>query len=315
MKVITALMMLLASVHGHGYLTYPPSRTRLAFEAGKDSCPECSILEPVPAWPDVTGAKVGNSGPCGFNQRSKIDYNQPGSNWGQVVQTFKRGEVIDVQWCVDHNGDHAGMYSFRICQDEALVKKFITPGYLPNAAEKQQAEDCFQRGILPCTSVDGQSCKYNPNCSPGQPCWRNDWFSCGDFYGGRCKTPYVFPQSDLQASSSSSSSNVTNPFCDNSGPRNDCGYVGITEQECASRACCWNPVDGKPWCFNSNSGGGGGGGSTPPSTCKTTIAQGYTVNAKVKIPNYASNHTLLSLRWNAFETPQIYLFCSDIAIV
>jgi hypothetical protein len=68
-------------------------------------------------------------------------------------------------------------------------------------------------------------------------------------------------------------------------------------------------------------------GSTPPLTpgcigvgeaslnsCYTSIAGGYTVTKKVKIPDYISDHTLISLRWNSFQTEQVYLTCADIAI-
>jgi hypothetical protein len=37
--------------------------------------------------------------------------------------------IIDVVWCVDHNGDHGGMFTYRICQDQALVDKFLDPDY------------------------------------------------------------------------------------------------------------------------------------------------------------------------------------------
>lgn len=219
--------------------------TNSTHQAGKDTCPECQILEPVTAWPDITSAKVGRTGPCGYNARVSVDYNQPGALWGSApVATYKPGDIISVQWCVDHNGDHAGMFSYRICQDQALVDKFLTPGYLPTETEKQAAEDCFQKGTLSCTDVNGQSCDYSPDCSPGQPCWRNDWFTCQAFSGGKCQ--------------------------------------GID--------------------------------NAPLNSCFTTIAGGYTVTKKIKIPDYVSNHTLLSFRWNSFQTPQIYISCADIAI-
>jgi len=163
------------------------------------------------------------------------------------VVTYTAGQVVDVQWCVDNNGDHGGMFSYRICQDQALVNKFITPGYLPTEAEKQAAEDCFEAGTLPCTDVSGQSCNFSPDCSPGQACWRNDWFTCNAFQAGD------------------------------------------------RRAC--QGVD------NARLG-----------SCFTTIAGGYTVTKKIKIPNYSSGHTLLSFKWNSFQTGQIYLSCADIAI-
>ncbi|KAK7442383.1 hypothetical protein CaCOL14_001203 [Colletotrichum acutatum] len=237
-----------SSAYGHGYLTIPSSRTRLGHEAGIDSCPECTIREPVSAWPDLTAATVGRSGPCGYNARVSVDYNQPGSNWGSnVVASYTRGQTVDVQWCVDNNGDHGGMFSYRICQDQSIVDKFITPGYLPTDDEKQAAENCFQAGTLKCTDVSGQSCDYSPDCASGQACWRNDWFTCNAF----------------QASSRR-------------------GCQGVDNNALGS--------------------------------CYTSIAGGYTVTKKIKIPDYVSNHTLLSLRWNSFQTGQVYLTCADIAI-
>ena len=193
-------------------------------------------------------APVGRSGVCGYNARVSIDYNQPGANWGNsVVATYSPGQVVDVQWCVDHNGDHGGMFTYRICQNQTLVNKFTTPGYLPTDAEKQAAEACFEAGTLPCTDVSGQTCGYNPDCSQGQACWRNDWFTCNAF------------QADSR------------------------------------RAC--EGVD-----------------NAALGSCFTTIAGGYTVTKKIKIPNYSSAHTLLSFKWNSFQTGQIYLSCADIAI-
>ncbi|KAJ4320284.1 hypothetical protein N0V94_003461 [Neodidymelliopsis sp. IMI 364377] len=234
-----------ASVQAHGYLSQPMSRTSLNAQSGADTCPECTILEPVTAWPDVDAAQVGRSGPCGYNARVSVDYNQPGPRWGSApVIEYKGGDVVDVQWCVDNNGDHGGMFSYRICQDQALVNKFLTPGYLPTDAEKQAAEDCFQTGTLPCTDVSGQSCGYSPDCTQGQACWRNDWFTCKGFQDTKCK----------------------------------------------------------------------GVDNAPLNSCYTSIAGGYTVSSKIKIPNYVSNHTLLSFRWNSFQTPQVYLTCADIKI-
>jgi predicted carbohydrate-binding protein with CBM5 and CBM33 domain len=95
--------------------------------------------------------------------------------------------------------------------------------------------------------VSGQTCGYSPDCSAGQACWRNDWFTCNAF------------QAD-----------------------NRRGCQGVDNAALGS--------------------------------CFTTIAGGYKVTKKVKIPNYVSNHTLLSFRWNSFQTGQVYLTCADIAI-
>ena len=185
---VTQALAFAAGVKAHGYLSQPMSRTGLNAQSGADTCPECTILEPVTAWPDLESAQVGRSGPCGYNARVSVDYNQPGPRWGSApVITYKGGDVADVQWCVDNNGDHGGMFSYRICQDQALVDKFLTPGYLPTEAEKQAAEECFEKGTLPCTDVTGQTCGYNADCTQGQACWRNDWFTCKGFDDTKCK--------------------------------------------------------------------------------------------------------------------------------
>lgn len=138
------------------------------------------------------------------------------------------------------------MFSYRICQDQALVDKLRTPGYIPTIAEKQAAEACFEAGTLDCTDVPGQSCGINPDCAD-TACKRTDWFTCNAF------------QAD-------------------------------------SRRGCQG-VDGAAL-----------------GSCKTTIAGGYTVTKKIKIPDYVSDHTLLSFKWDSWQTPQIYLGCADIAI-
>ncbi|KAH6651655.1 starch binding domain-containing protein [Truncatella angustata] len=237
-----------SSVAGHGYLTIPSSRTRLGFEYGTDTCPECTILEPVASWPDLDVAPVGRSGVCGYNARVSVDYNTPGAAWGQsTVATYTPGQVVDVQWCVDANGDHGGMFSYRICQNQTIVDKFLTPGYIPTTDEKQAAQDCFDDGNLDCTDVSGQTCGYNPDCSAGTACYRNDWFTCNAF---------------------------------NADSRRGCEGVD----------------------------------NAALGSCKTTIAGGYTVTKKIKIPDYSSDHTLLQFKWNSFQTGQIYLSCADIAI-
>ncbi|KAJ2983503.1 hypothetical protein NUW58_g6238 [Xylaria curta] len=167
-------------VAGHGYLTIPKSRTRLGSEAGKDTCPECSILEPVSAWPDLDVAPVGRSGPCGYNARVSVDYNQPSTQFGwgiNPVVTYNAGQTIDVQWCVDNNGDHGGMFTYPDMPGPSFGQQIPGPELPADHAEKQAAEDCFDKGLLSCTDVSGQSCNFSADCSPGQPCWRNDWFT------------------------------------------------------------------------------------------------------------------------------------------
>ncbi|KAF9885578.1 hypothetical protein FE257_012784 [Aspergillus nanangensis] len=245
---VVSLALVATQVAGHGYLYEPSSRVRLNAEGGDDTCPECTILEPVASWPTLDTAPVGRSGPCGYNSRVSVDYNQPGSVWGsEPVKTYAPGEEVEVVWCLDHNGDHGGMFSYRVCQDQSIVDKFLDASYLPTDDEKQAAEDCFQKGLLPCTDVDGQDCNYSGDCSEGEDCWRDDWFTCNAF-------------------------------------------------EAADRPKCQG-VD-----------------NAELNSCYTSIAGGYTVTKKIKIPEYTSNHTLLSFKWNSFQTGQIYINCADIAI-
>lgn len=125
---------------------------------------------------------MGRSGPCGYNSRVSVDYNQPSDYWGNsVVATYVAGDTIEVQWCVDNNGDHGGMFTYGICQNQTLVDLFLDPDYLPTTTEKQLAEDCFLEGELKCTDVDGQTCGYNPDCTSDEACYRNDWFTCNAF--------------------------------------------------------------------------------------------------------------------------------------
>ncbi|KAI1454080.1 carbohydrate-binding module family 20 protein [Annulohypoxylon moriforme] len=248
MRAISALTGagLITLVKGHGYMTIPSSRTALGAKAGTDTCPECTILEPVTAWPDLDEAQVGRSGPCGYNARVSVDYNQPGASWGtDTVATYAPGDVIDVQWCVDANGDHGGMFTYRICQNQTIVDKFLDASYLPTEDEKEEAEKCFEEGLLPCTDVDGQDCGYNADCQSGQACYRNDWFTCEGFNSGtKCQ----------------------------------------------------------------------GVDNAALNSCYTSIAGGYTVTKKIKIPDYQSDHTLISFKWNSYQTAQVYLSCADIAI-
>ena len=80
-----------------GYLTIPSSRTSLNFLKGNDTCPECTILEPVTTFPNLDSALVGRSGPCGYNARVSTDYNTPGNVWGTTpVATYSPGQIVDV---------------------------------------------------------------------------------------------------------------------------------------------------------------------------------------------------------------------------
>ncbi|KAK9762529.1 hypothetical protein K7432_011651 [Basidiobolus ranarum] len=60
------------------------------------------------------------------------------------------------------------------------------------------------------------------------------------------KQPFPKPPS----TNSSSALQLPEEQCPNVGERQDCGYLGITQDECVARNCCWNPKDtGASWCF------------------------------------------------------------------
>lgn len=145
---------------------------------------------------------------------------------------------------MDNNGDHGGAFSYRLCQDDDLVAKFLKSGSAPSEDVKQQLEDCFEKGILSCSDVDGNHCETSGDCSE-DGCKNSDWWGCPGKDAGGCKS------------------------IDN-----------------AEHGSCW-----------------------------TSIAGGYTVSGKVKLPaDFKSEHTLLGFKWNSYETPQVYLNCADIAI-
>ncbi|KAF8847316.1 starch-binding domain-like protein [Acephala macrosclerotiorum] len=74
------------------------------------------------------------------------------------------------------------MFSYRICQDQTIVNRLPSPGYIPTDTEKRAAEDCFEAGALDCVDVTGQTCGFSADCTEGEACWRNDWFTCNGFY-------------------------------------------------------------------------------------------------------------------------------------
>lgn len=137
------------------------------------------------------------------------------------------------------------MFTYRICQDQSIIDKFLDASSTPTDDDKQAAEDCFEAGILPCTDVDGQTCDFSPDCQSGDACYDDSWFTCEQFGNGGCKG-----------------------------------------------------VDGAAL-----------------NSCSTVTAGGYTVTKKVTLPSdFTADHTLLSWKWNSFQTGQIYLGCADIAI-
>ena len=83
------------------------------------------------------------------------------------MAAYAPGDIVTVQWCLDHNGDHGGVFSYGICQEQDIVDKLLDPSHVPTEAEKAAAEFCFEAGLLPCTDVQGQTCEYSPDCSEG----------------------------------------------------------------------------------------------------------------------------------------------------
>ena len=75
--------------------------------------------------------------------------------------------MIDVSWCVSDLADHGGLYSYRVCADDALVGLFTDPNHTPSDDEMTKLEHCFAAGILSCTDVPGQHCPVHPDCQSG----------------------------------------------------------------------------------------------------------------------------------------------------
>ena len=51
------------------------------------------------------------------------------------------------------------------------------------------------------------------------------------------------------------------------GDKIDCGYMGIDQQGCQDKGCCWQPTAQRehdtPWCFYPDGGAGGGARAGP----------------------------------------------------
>lgn len=92
-------------------------------------------------------------GVCGASPKNALnDYNMHG-HWGMSAKkTVAAGEVVDLSWCVAT--DHGGVPMFRLCSDKALVSAVMTPGYAATTGELEALEQCFQRGLLRCDSVE-----------------------------------------------------------------------------------------------------------------------------------------------------------------
>ena len=90
--------------------------------------------------------------------------------------------------------DHGGLYSYRLCQDDELVAKFINTQYTPTSSDMSAMEKCFQNGVLRCGGVPGQLCPVHPDCeNTGWGCESANatWFNCGPKDNGRCEARSV----------------------------------------------------------------------------------------------------------------------------
>mmetsp|Transcript_34911 Transcript_34911/g.71258 ORF Transcript_34911/g.71258 Transcript_34911/m.71258 type:complete len:258 (+) Transcript_34911:16-789(+) len=253
-----SLCVLVSGTHAHGIFWTPTSRAVLSEQSGYELDATTIISEPMPDigpegrdYPGnrpfaEPGLSISNVGPCGMETYDDLqtNWNKPEHSWGNVVSTYNSGDVITVEWCVSNIADHGGLYSYRLCTDDALVAKFIDPTHTPDAAEMADLEACFQAGQLKCTDVPGQDCPVHPDCQgTGWGCENaTSWFACGPKDGGRCMEK--------------------------------------------------------------------GAGS-----CATHGADGSILRDQVKLPNHVSNHTLLGFRWDCEDTGQLWLHCSDIALI
>lgn len=192
---------LISGAASHGIFWSPTSRAQLSQNSGYMKDATSIISEPMPDLPysrsypgnrpfAEPGMSVSNVGPCGQETYDdlKTNWNHPEHGWGDVVATYSAGDVIEVEWCVSNIADHGGMYSYRICSDDGIVSKFIDPSHTPDQIEMNQLEECFQKGILRCDDVEGNSCSSHPDCvGTGWGCESaSSWFSCGPKDGGRC---------------------------------------------------------------------------------------------------------------------------------
>jgi hypothetical protein len=187
-------------VAAHGVFWSPLSRAQIAQNNGWESDTTSIIAEPMPEvapnrpypggrpWAEP-GKSLSNVGPCGLKRYAqKTNFHQPGHGWGvNVTATYQAGDVIDVAWCVSDLADHGGLYSYRVCTDDALVARFTDPNHTPSDDEMASLEVCFAAGILSCADVPGQDCPVHPDCQSGWGCENSTaWFNCAGKDAGRC---------------------------------------------------------------------------------------------------------------------------------
>ena len=172
------LVHLIHVVEGHGIFLTPKSRAQISQENGFMQDATTIISEPMP---DVVqgreypggrpfaepGISVSNVGPCGMESYDSLqtNWNKPEHGWGiDPVAIYNSGDIVDVEWCVSDAADHGGVYSYRLCQNDALVAKFLDPQHTPTESEMNLLEECFQDGVLKCSDVPGQECTIHPDC-------------------------------------------------------------------------------------------------------------------------------------------------------
>jgi len=208
MSPYLALSLLVASCAAHGIFWTPTSRAVLSERSGYEKDATTIISEPMPdigppgrKYPGnrpfaEPGQSISNVGPCGMESYDKLktNWNMPQQNWGGVQATYSAGDVITVEWCVSDIADHGGLYSYRLCTDDALTAKFIDASHTPTQQEMNSLEQCFQKGVLKCSDVPGQDCPVHPDCvGTGWGCEgaNSTWFNCGPKDSGRCQSKGV----------------------------------------------------------------------------------------------------------------------------
>merc|ERR1719326_1450404 len=148
MKTAIACLLMTGGASAHGIFWSPPSRAILSEQSGYMEDATTIISEPMP---DVAegreypggrpfaepGMSKSNIGPFGMETYDSLmtNWNHPEHSWGDIQAVYNAGDIIDVEWCVSNIADHGGLYSYRICQDDALVARFIDPAVTPTQAE------------------------------------------------------------------------------------------------------------------------------------------------------------------------------------
>jgi len=151
LKIVILALAFIASVHGHGKMMRPPSRSSVW------RVPEFSQFNPTPNWSDnelYCGAlhqaddPGTNCGVCGdpISQAQPRD-NERGGKYanGIITGRYTAGQVIDVE--VDLNAAHLGNMEWRLCTDA-----------------NRETQDCFNQHVL--QRADGRGTKLAVDQGP-----------------------------------------------------------------------------------------------------------------------------------------------------